>query len=303
MSGGVDSSVSAYLLQRQGFTVEGVYMRNWDIADEKGECTSDQDWRDVQMVCDQLRIPCKQVDFTKEYWVHVFVKMIEDYESGVTPNPDITCNRKIKFGWFLDRCFSSISERDKGLTWIATGHYVQSETTDSGRTKLLRGADPTKDQSYFLSTVHEEKLRNVIFPVGHLPKAEVKEIARKARLVVASKRESMGICFVGKKKTFSKFLEQYLVSKPGDVKTLDGVVIGQHNGQFAYTIGQRARIHDKCKGLVAKDWIWSWSEPPEGIEDGVELLGQIRYRQHPGMLHFFALNLSVQVESLNFLLL
>ncbi|CAG8437676.1 15519_t:CDS:10 [Acaulospora morrowiae] len=327
MSGGVDSSVSAYLLQRQGFIVEGVYMRNWDIADEEGECTSDQDWQDVRMVCDQLKIPCRQVDFTKEYWVHVFVKMIEDYESGITPNPDITCNRKIKFGWFLDRCLNSIPERDKSSTWVATGHYVQNEITDSGRIKLLRGADSNKDQSYFLSTVPEEKFRNVIFPVGHLLKKEVREIALKADLIVACKKESMGICFVGKKKTFSKFLEQYIVSKPGDVKTLDGVVIvkdfgnlGQHNGQFAYTIGQRARINDKykwfvhrrdskentliavpgsdhpaffSKGLIAKDWIWSWNEPPEGIREGVELLGQVRYRQYPGMLFRFEIFLNI----------
>ncbi|CAG8665109.1 11547_t:CDS:2, partial [Diversispora eburnea] len=121
-----------------GFAVEGIYMRNWDTMDEKGECTSDKDWRDVQIVCDQLKIPCRQFDFTKEYCVNVFVKMIEDYESGLTPNPDIVCNREIKFGWFLDRCLKSILEEKRSSTWIATGHYVKNEISEYGRIKLLR---------------------------------------------------------------------------------------------------------------------------------------------------------------------
>ncbi|RIA78799.1 tRNA-specific 2-thiouridylase [Glomus cerebriforme] len=298
MSGGVDSSVSAYLVKKQGYIVEGVYMRNWDTTDESGVCTSDQDWKDVQTVCKQLDIPCKQFDFIKEYWLHVFTRMIEDYENGITPNPDVMCNREIKFGWFLDKCLGSINNRDNENTWIATGHYVQLERTDSGRVKLIRGTDITKDQSYFLSTVAEENLQRVIFPVGGLYKKQVKSIAREANLETANKRESMGICFVGKKRKFSEFLEQYVVSKPGDIKTLDGTVIGQHRGLFSYTIGQRARIHygpDRhvwfvlrkdiknnslivvpgstnpllfSSKLVAKDWIWSWSEPPKGIEEG-----------------------------------
>ncbi|CAI2169086.1 7847_t:CDS:10 [Funneliformis geosporum] len=254
LSGGVDSSVSAHLLKRQGYAVEGVYMRNWDTTDENGICTSDQDWKDVQTVCKQLDIPCKQFDFTKEYWSQVFIKMIEDYENGITPNPDVICNREIKFGWFLNKCLESINGKDKKSTWIATGHYVQLERTDSGRVKLIRGTDIAKDQSYFLSTVAEEKLQRVLFPVGGLHKQKVKLIAREANLITCNKRESMGICFVGKKRRFSEFLEQYVVSKPGDIMTLDGTVI-------------------------AKDWIWNWHEPPKGIDEGVNLLAQIRYRQ------------------------
>ncbi|RHZ48825.1 hypothetical protein Glove_541g29 [Diversispora epigaea] len=226
--------------------------------------------------------------------------MIEDYESGLTPNPDIVCNREIKFGWFLDRCLKSILEEKRSSTWIATGHYVKNEISESGRIKLLRGADPNKDQSYFLSAVLEEKFRNVIFPIGHMLKSDVKKTAYEAKLAVANKKESMGVCFVGKKKTFSEFLEQYLIGRPGDIKTLDGKIVGQHKGQHAYTIGQRARLHNGPSAwfvykrnskdntltvvpgsLIAKDWVWSWSEPPLGIEDGVELLGQIRYRQDP----------------------
>ncbi|CAG8580037.1 11673_t:CDS:10, partial [Diversispora eburnea] len=180
-----------------------------------------------------------------------------------------------------------------------------NEISEYGRIKLLRGADPKKDQSYFLSAVPEEKFRNVIFPIGHMLKSDVKKTAHEAKLAVANKKESMGVCFVGKKKTFSEFLEQYLIGQPGDIKTLDG----QHRGQHAYTIGQRARLHNGpsawfvykrnskdntltvvpgsdnpmflSNSLIAKDWVWSWSEPPLGIENGVELLGQIRYRQDP----------------------
>ncbi|CAB4409945.1 unnamed protein product [Rhizophagus irregularis] len=307
MSGGVDSSVSAYLLKRQGYIVEGVYMRNWDTTDESGVCTSDQDWKDVQTVCKQLDIPCRQFDFTKEYWLQVFTRMIEDYENGITPNPDVMCNREIKFGWFLDKCLGSINGKDKENTWIATGHYVQLERTDSGRVKLMRGVDVTKDQSYFLSTVAEQNLQRVIFPVGNLHKKQVKSIAHVANLETANKKESMGICFVGKKRKFSEFLEQYVIPKSGDIKTLDGIIIGQHRGLFSYTIGQCARIHygpDRwfvlrkdiknnslivipgstnpllfSSKLVAKDWIWSWGEPPKGIEGGINLLTQLRYQQ------------------------
>ncbi|CAG8820681.1 18958_t:CDS:2, partial [Racocetra persica] len=167
-----------------GYSVEGVYMRNWDTTDESGVCTSDQDWRDVQAVCKQLDIPCRHVDFTKEYWVKVFTKMIEDYENGFTPNPDIMCNREIKFGLFLDKCLGPMFN----AKWFATGHYVQVDHTH-GRVKLLKGVDSTKDQSYFLSTVPEEKLKWAIFPVGKLYKTQVKSIASNANLITANKKE------------------------------------------------------------------------------------------------------------------
>ncbi|CAG8809998.1 4737_t:CDS:2, partial [Dentiscutata erythropus] len=206
MSGGVDSSVSAYLLKRQGYSVEGAYMRNWDTTDENDICTSNQDWRDV--------------DFTKEYWVKVFTKMIEDYENGFTPNPDIICNREIKFGLFLDKCLGPMFN----AKWFATGHYVQVDHIYD-RIKLLRGVYIAEDQSYFLSAVPEEKFKKAIFPFGKLYKTQVKSIASNANLVTANKKESMGVCFIGKKKKFAEFLNQYLVTKPGNIKTINGRII------------------------------------------------------------------------------
>ncbi|CAH1768255.1 281_t:CDS:10, partial [Entrophospora sp. SA101] len=292
MSGGVDSSVSAYLLKRQGYLVEGIYMRNWDLVDDIGACTSDRDWSDVQKVCEQLEIPCNQINLTKEYWLNVFIKMIHDYENGITPNPDIICNREIKFGVFLDKCLNSstsISQNENSTTWIATGHYARLEYNNLGRIKLLRGVDTLKDQSYFLSTVSEGKLKKVIFPIGNLYKTNVKSIAKELNLITASKPESMGVCFIGEKKKFSDFLEQFIHRKNGKILTIDGKVIGL----FAYTIGQCVKINylqerwfvlkinveDNTlivvpgstnsllysKKLVAKDWIWIWNDLPKEI--------------------------------------
>ncbi|CAG8708624.1 1378_t:CDS:10, partial [Ambispora leptoticha] len=287
MSGGVDSSVTAYLIKRQGYNVEGRYMRNWDTTDEVGVCTGEQDWIDVQKVCDQLNISCRMVDFTKEYWIKVFTRIIEDYANGLTPNPDVLCNRDIKFGVFyekyLSESLSSPSESgcDDGNVWIATGHYAQIERAPNGRVKLMRGADPNKDQSYYLSTVPEQRLRKVLFPIGHLQKQQVKSIARDVNLLTANKAESMGICFVGNKgRKFGDFLEQYIFGKPGDIVTVDGEVIGKHGGLFKYTIGQCSRTHHgPDRELVARDWNWSWEVLPENIENGIDLLGQVRSRQ------------------------
>ncbi|KAF0432832.1 5-methylaminomethyl-2-thiouridylate methyltransferase tRNA [Gigaspora margarita] len=228
--------------------------------------------------------------------------MIEDYENGFTPNPDIICNREIKFGLFLDKCLGSMFN----AKWFATGHYVQVDHIHD-RVKLLRGVDSTKDQSYFLSAVPEEKLKWAIFPVGKLYKTQVKSIASNANLITANKQESMGVCFIGKKKKFAEFLKQYLVTKPGDIKTIDGRIIGQHCGLFAYTIGQCAHINygtnrwfvlkrntkDNTlivvpesnnpllfsRSLVAKNWTWYF--PPEKIKNDIKLLAQIRYHQSP----------------------
>ncbi|RUS16335.1 LOW QUALITY PROTEIN: tRNA methyl transferase [Endogone sp. FLAS-F59071] len=255
MSGGVDSSVSALLLQRQGFAVEGVYMRNWDTADEHGVCTSEEDWRDVREVCGQLGLPCRRVDFTKQYWTHVFEKTLEDYTRGITPNPDVMCNREIKFGAMLERCLGSgggAEEAGAKKAWLATGHYARIEREADGRAKLLRGEerilaclDRNKDQSYYLSSVPEAALQRTLFPLGHLPKQQVKAIARDSGLDrVADKRESMGICFVGKRKRFADFLAEYIDQPPGPAVTPEGKVIGQHKGLFAYTIGQASRIYN-----------------------------------------------------------
>ncbi|CAG8617884.1 14041_t:CDS:2 [Cetraspora pellucida] len=207
---------------------KGVYMRNWDTTDESGVCTSDQDWRDVQAVCKQLDIPCRHVDFTKEYWVKVFTKMVEDYENGFTPNPDIMCNREIKFGLFLDKCLEPMFN----AKWFATASIVRDgvlilgdRTLCSSRAHSRKSIDSAKDQSYFLSTVPEERLKWAMFPVGKLYKTQVKSIASNANLITANKKESMGVCFIGKRKKFAEFLKQYLVTKPGDIKTVDGKII------------------------------------------------------------------------------
>ncbi|KAG9290219.1 hypothetical protein G9A89_022195 [Geosiphon pyriformis] len=306
MSGGVDSSVTAYLLKKQGYAVEGVYMQNWDKADEFGICMSEKDWQDVQKVSNQLKIPCRMVNFTKEYWLKVFTRMLEDYSNGRTPNPDVFCNREIKFGAFLEK--HTTSSWGDEVPWIATGHYVQIERTKNEKVKLMRGLDLNKDQSYYLSTVPEQRLRKVLFPVGHLLKSQVKSIARFAQLVTADKTESMGLCFVGQKgKRFSKFLEQYIPDRPGKIVSKEGKVLGEHRGLFEYTIGECVRINSGpnrwyllskniqentlivvpnsenpllySKGLIARDWIWNWDSPPANLNNGIEALAQIRYRQ------------------------
>ncbi|CAO3690479.1 unnamed protein product [Umbelopsis ramanniana] len=311
MSGGVDSSVSAVLLKEQGYKVQGVYMRNWDTSDERGVCTSEEDYRDVQSVCDTLDIPCRRIDFTKEYWNQVFQKTLDDYERGVTPNPDVMCNREIKFGALLDRCMSSSSPSTAvgAETWFATGHYARIDRS-KGITRLLRGLDATKDQSYYLSAVDELAFSRVMFPLGHLPKTKVKEMALHYGLdSIVQKPESMGICFVGKRAKFADFLAQYIHAPPGPAVDLDGKTIGQHRGLFAYTIGQGAHIHygtnrwfvagkdvsnNKlicvpgtdhpslfANRLTARDWIWINGEPPElsQVNGSLVLDGQVRYRQ------------------------
>lgn len=299
MSGGVDSSVSAALLKQQGFHVQGIYMRNWDSSDERGECTSRQDWQDVQKVCETLDIECSHVDFVKEYWNDVFEKTLADYAHGLTPNPDISCNSQIKFGALLNKI-----PKD---AWFATGHYCRSVNG-----KLLRGLERNKDQSYYLSTVTEDALKRTLFPLGDIEsKSTVKQLALDLGLYdIAKKKESMGICFVGQRKKFSEFLEQYIDQPAGPVVDLDsGQLIGQHNGLYGYTIGQASRIcHGSDKWFVAqkvlsenklvcvagsnhpalfsneciaRDWVWTTNEHPALVNNQLLLDAQVRYRQSP----------------------
>ncbi|KAI9319082.1 tRNA methyl transferase [Dichotomocladium elegans] len=300
MSGGVDSSVTAALLKKQGYDVQGIYMRNWDTSDERGVCTSQQDWQDVQQVCETLEIPCQQVNFVKEYWNDVFEQTLADYARGLTPNPDIHCNRHIKFGSLLAQIPPDV--------WLATGHYCRS--TPDGR--LLRGVDRKKDQSYFLSTVTESSLRRTLFPLGAFEKQKVKAIARQMDLHVSSKRESMGICFVGQRRHFADFLAEYIDQPPGPAVDWHGHPIGKHRGLFAYTIGQASGICYKSdkwfvaqkrmsdntlvcvpgsnhpalfhSGCVARDWVWIHGKGPSEIENGsgqVLVDAQVRYRMRP----------------------
>lgn len=231
MSGGVDSSVTAYLLKQAGHLVRGIFMKNWEGDDTDTFCPAAQDLADAQAVCDQLDIELAVVNFSKEYWERVFSHFLMEYRAGRTPNPDILCNKEIKFNAFL----AYAKQRD--AEYIATGHYV-SKRHDATGTYLLKGSDPAKDQSYFLHALDESQIAQSIFPVGDLPKIAVRKIAEELGLTNHAKKDSTGICFIGERK-FKAFLNEYLPAQPGVIETLEGDVIGQHDGLMFFTMGQR----------------------------------------------------------------
>jgi tRNA-uridine 2-sulfurtransferase len=231
MSGGVDSSVAAYLLKEQGYDVIGIFMKNWDDTDEFGVCTATEDYEDVIRVANQIGIPYYAVNFEKEYWDKVFTYFLDEYKAGRTPNPDVLCNKEIKFKAFLDHALKL------GADYLATGHYARVIVED-GETKMLRGVDSNKDQTYFLNQLSQDQISKVMFPLGHLTKPEVREIAKKAGLATANKKDSTGICFIGER-NFKEFLSQYLPAQPGRMETLTGEYKGEHQGLMYYTIGQR----------------------------------------------------------------
>lgn len=231
MSGGVDSSVSALLLQQQGYQVEGLFMKNWDEDDGSEYCTAMDDLADAQAVSDKLGIKLHTANFAAEYWDNVFEHFLSEYKAGRTPNPDILCNKEIKFKAFLDYA------KQLGADYIATGHYVRRRDS-GGRVQLLRGLDTNKDQSYFLHAVGDTEIAQTLFPVGELEKPEVRRIAEQHDLVTHNKKDSTGICFIGERR-FRDFLQQYLPAQPGDIETPDGIKIGRHQGLMYHTIGQR----------------------------------------------------------------
>ena len=240
MSGGVDSSgtalsgltlAAALLLKRQGYDVVGVFMKNWDEKDENGTCTAADDWNDVQSVCDTIGIPCYAVNFEKEYYDRVFSYFLDEYRRGRTPNPDVLCNREIKFRAFLDYALKL------GASRMATGHFVQSEVR-GGRPVLLKGADAAKDQSYFLYMLKERQLARALFPVGGMTKAQVRAVAEENGLSTSKKKDSTGVCFIGER-NFRRFLQGFLPMQPGQMRTPDGRVVGEHIGLAYYTLGQR----------------------------------------------------------------
>jgi tRNA-specific 2-thiouridylase len=231
MSGGVDSSVAALLLKQQGYDVIGIFMKNWDDTDENGVCTATEDYNDVVRVCNQIGIPYYAVNFEKEYWDKVFTYFLDEYKAGRTPNPDVMCNKEIKFKAFLEHAMSL------GADYLAMGHYARVEYRD-GEYKMLRGVDQNKDQTYFLNQLGQEQLSKIMFPIGNIEKAKVREIAKEAGLVTATKKDSTGICFIGER-NFKEFLSNYLPAQPGTMQTLDGEVKGKHDGLMYYTIGQR----------------------------------------------------------------
>ncbi len=232
MSGGVDSSVSAYLLQQQGYQVEGLFMKNWEEDDSDEYCSAATDLADAQAVCDKLGIKLHTVNFAAEYWDNVFELFLAEYKAGRTPNPDILCNKEIKFKAFLE-----FAAEDLGANYIATGHYVRRDDS-TGQARLLRGLDNNKDQSYFLYTLSHEQVAQSLFPVGDLEKPQVRAIAEQLGLATAKKKDSTGICFIGERK-FREFLARYLPAQPGAIETVEGKVIGEHQGLMYHTLGQR----------------------------------------------------------------
>ena len=243
MSGGVDSSVTALLLKEQGYDVIGIFMKNWDDTDENGVCTATEDYHDVIRVCNQIGIPYYAVNFEKEYWDKVFTYFLNEYKAGRTPNPDVMCNKEIKFRAFLDHAL------ELGADYVATGHYAQVVYRD-GEYKMLRGIDHNKDQTYFLNQLTQEQLSNVMFPLGKYHKNEVRQMAKEANLATAKKKDSTGICFIGER-NFKEFLSQYLPAQPGEMHTLEGEVKGKHEGLMYYTIGQR---HGLGIGGAGEPW-------------------------------------------------
>jgi len=228
MSGGVDSAVAAFLLKEQGYDVTGVFMNNWDEKDEAGCCTAESDWRDVRDVCADIGIPCYAVNFAAEYKERVFKHFLSEYRLGRTPNPDVLCNREVKFDVFMQFALKT------GASRIATGHFALTNT----RGELHKGVDPDKEQSYFLYMLKSGQLQKTLFPVGHLMKREVRRIAREKGLSVSDKRDSTGVCFIGER-SFKPFLRQFLPETQGDIVTQNGQVVGRHDGVIFYTLGQR----------------------------------------------------------------
>ncbi|MBA6233521.1 MULTISPECIES: tRNA 2-thiouridine(34) synthase MnmA [unclassified Colwellia] len=232
MSGGVDSSVSAHLLIEQGYQVEGLFMKNWEEDDTDEYCAAAQDLEDAQLVCDKLGIKLHTINFATEYWDNVFEYFLAEYKAGRTPNPDIMCNKEIKFKAFLE-----FACEDLDADYIATGHYVQRKFID-GQWAMLRGLDSNKDQSYFLYTLSDEQVGRTLFPVGNIEKPAVRAIAEQADLITHNKKDSTGICFIGERK-FKDFLGQYLPAQPGKIESAEGDVIGEHDGLMYHTLGQR----------------------------------------------------------------
>ncbi len=276
MSGGVDSSVAALLLLEQGYDVEGLFMKNWEEDDDEDYCAAAVDLEDAKAVCDTLNIKLHSINFSTEYWDRVFKHFLDEYSAGRTPNPDILCNKEIKFRAFLDHA------KTLGAEKIATGHYARTREHDN-KTQLLRGLDSNKDQSYFLHALNQHQLSHAMFPIGEFDKPYIRELASANNLITHDKKDSTGICFIGERR-FSTFLEKYLPAKPGDIKTTEddteGETIGQHNGLMYYTLGQR-------KGLGIGGLKNSDEEPwyVVGKDLTTNTLHVAQGHNHPAMFH------------------
>lgn len=266
MSGGVDSSVTALLLKQQGYRVIGMFMKNWEEKDANGICQSALEFEDVVRVCEKIEIPYYSVNFVKDYWDNVFHSFLKEFELGYTPNPDILCNREIKFKLLLEKAL------EVGGDFLATGHYCQN-FFEEGVHHLQKGQDPEKDQSYFLYTIGQKALKQVLFPVGGMLKSELRRVAKAHQLPTSDKKDSMGICFIGKR-NFKEFLGKYLAFRPGQFQTLNGKVIGEHEGAAYYTPGQR-------KGMGIGGPGEPWFVVGKNIEDNVVYVEQ--GMRHPAL--------------------
>ncbi len=271
MSGGVDSSVSALLLQSQGLDIAGMFMKNWEEDERYGECAAAEDAADAGAIANAMGIPFHTRNFAMEYWDNVFEEFLSEYRAGRTPNPDILCNREIKFKTFLEHA------EDLGADRIATGHYVRTDSVD-GKSRLLRGVDHNKDQSYFLYAVGYQQLEKTLFPVGELQKPKVRELAENAGFAVFDKKDSTGICFIGER-NFTNFLAEYLPAQPGEVQTTDGRVIAEHQGLMFHTLGQRQGLGiGGVKGFPEAPWYVLHKD----LDNNVLYAGQ--EHQHPWLL-------------------
>ena len=296
MSGGVDSSVTALLLLEQGHHVTGLFMKNWEEDDGTDYCTAMEDLADAQQVCDQLGIELKTVNFAAEYWDEVFEVFLSEFKAGRTPNPDILCNKHVKFKAFLNYAID-----DLGAEYIATGHYarvassprsvcpepfgcaqeslVEGSDGNGDEYFLLKGLDPNKEQSYFLYTLGQKALSKTLFPIGHLHKPEIRALAKKAGFDNHKKKDSTGICFIGERK-FTEFLQRYLPTQPGEMRTPEGQYIGKHAGLMYYTFGQRQGLGI---GGVKNAPDEPWYVLEKDLENNVLIVGQ--GHDHPLMLH------------------
>jgi len=271
MSGGVDSSVVALMLKEQGYDVVGVFMKNWDDTDEFGVCTATEDYKDVAAVADKIGIPYYSVNFEKEYWDRVFEYFLAEYRAGRTPNPDVMCNKEIKFKAFLDYAM------DLGADYVATGHYARISRDKDGTVHMLRGVDNNKDQTYFLSQLSQEQLAKTMFPLGHLEKPEVRRMAEEAKLATAKKKDSTGICFIGEK-NFKEFLSNYLPAQKGSMRTLEGKDMGTHAGLMYYTIGQRGGLG--IGGQKGHDDSEPWFVVGKDLKTNTLYVGQGFHHEH-----------------------
>ncbi len=272
MSGGVDSSAAALLLIEQGYHVEGLFMKNWEEDDDAEYCAAAVDLKDASDICQTLGIKLHTINFSGEYWDRVFKHFLDEYSAGRTPNPDILCNKEIKFRAFLEHAQTLGAEK------IATGHYARiGQTADA--TQLLRGADSNKDQSYFLHALNQHQLSHAMFPIGEYDKPAIRELARASNLITHDKKDSTGICFIGERR-FNTFLEKFLPAKPGEIRTLDGDTIGSHNGLMYYTLGQRKGLG--IGGLKDSDEA-PWFVVGKDMDNNILKVAQ--GHNHPSMFH------------------